>query len=161
MITRFSIKRTDSSDQDFQKLVYLLDQDLAIRNGELNSFYATYNKLDSIKNAIVYYLENTPVGCGAFKSFDINAVEIKRMFVLSNYRGHGIGLAILEALELWAAELSFSECVLETGHTNPEAKALYKKCGYQIIPNFGPYINADNSVCMKKSIDSNRIKASN
>jgi putative acetyltransferase len=41
---------------------------------------------------------------------------------------------------------------LETGQKQPEAIKLYQKAGYQIIPNFGPYVNAENSVCMEKTI---------
>jgi putative acetyltransferase len=29
---------------------------------------------------------------------------------------------------------------------------LYKKHGYQIIDNYGNYVNVDNSLCMKKII---------
>ncbi len=146
------IKRTSSADIDFQNLVSLLDQDLAIRNGEENSFYAQYNKIDALKNVVVYYEGKIAVGCGAFKSFDKLSVEIKRMFVKPDFRGKGFGAAILSELESWAAEMNFSESVLETGHTNPEAKKLYQKNGYTIIPNFGQYIGVENSVCMKKRI---------
>jgi putative acetyltransferase len=146
------LKRTTSDDLDFQTLVELLDKDLARRNGDHNDFYAQFNKIDSIKNAVVYYDHDVAAGCGAFKLFDHDAVEIKRMYVRENFRGRGIGAAILYELELWAAELNFTECVLETGHTNPEAKKLYQEKGYVIIPNFGQYVGVSNSVCMKKTI---------
>ena len=34
----------------------------------------------------------------------------------------------------------------------PEAIALYKKCGYTIIPNYGQYENIANSVCFEKEL---------
>lgn len=49
-------------------------------------------------------------------------------------------------------ELNFTECVLETGVKQPDAIALYRKSGYGIIPNYGQYLNIENSVCMRKSI---------
>ena len=44
--------RTDSSQQDFQALVRLLDADLRLRDGEDHEFYAQYNKIDSIQQGI-------------------------------------------------------------------------------------------------------------
>lgn len=145
-------KRTDSSDPDFVSLVKLLNKDLAIRDGDEHAFYAQFNKIDSIKNVIVCYENNTPIGCGAFKPFEEGSVEVKRMYVQPEVRGKGIGQQILFALEKWAAELGHDTCVLETGKKQPEAIALYQKSGYQLTPNYGQYIGKENSVCMKKAI---------
>ncbi|HKR06614.1 MAG TPA: GNAT family N-acetyltransferase [Bacteroidia bacterium] len=146
------LKRTASDDADFQKLVHLLDKDLEIRDGKEHSFYAQFNKIDKIRNAVVYYEEGIAVGCGAFKEFDNKTVEIKRMFVHPNFRSKGVGAVILKELELWASEINYSESVLETGKKQPEAIRLYQKSGYAVIPNFGQYKNVENSVCMKKLI---------
>ncbi len=147
-----SLKRKTSDDLDFQNLVALLDQELKIRDGKDHSFYAQYNTIDKIRNVVVYYQENNPVGCGAFKEFDENTAEIKRMFVLPDFRGQGIAFAILKELEFWASEIKYSICVLETGKKQPEAIGLYQKAGYAKIPNYGQYENVENSVCMKKRI---------
>lgn len=144
--------RTSSENIDFQNLVTLLDKDLAIRDGDQHSFYTQFNKIAGIRNAIVCYMENKPIGCGAFREYDPKRVEIKRMFVQPEYRSKGIGLDILNELELWASELNYSECILETGKKQPEAISLYTKAGYQIIKNYGQYENVENSVCMKKTI---------
>lgn len=146
------LKRTTSDDIDFQILVNLLDQDLEIRDGQEHSFYAQFNKIDMIKNVVIYYDEGIAIGCGAFKEFDNKTVEIKRMFVQKNSRRKGIGTLILKELELWATEINYAESILETGKKQPEAIRLYQKTGYTIIPNFGQYENVENSVCMKKSI---------
>ncbi len=144
--------RTDSSNNDFLSLVALLDKDLAIRDGDEHAFYAQFNKPGSIRNVIVCYVENKPVGVGGFKKYQQDQAEIKRMFVLPGYRGQGIALEILKQLENWAAELGFSECILETGKKQPEAINLYHKAGYKNIPNYGQYANVENSVCMSKKI---------
>ena len=72
------------------------------------------------------------------------------MFVRLENRGRGIAGEILNELETWAKELNFSEFVLETGVKQPEAIRLYQKSGYETIPNYGQYLNVENSVCMKK-----------
>jgi len=145
-------KRTDSADNDFISLVRLLDQDLAIRDGAEHAFYAQFNKVDAIRNVVVCYDDVKPVACGAFKAYDKDRVEIKRMYVLPELRGQGIGLAVLQELETWAAELNYPACVLETGKKQPEAIRLYQKAGYAIIKNYGQYENVENSVCMEKSL---------
>jgi putative acetyltransferase len=147
-----ALKRTTSENSDFQNLVRQLDADLKLRDGEEHSFYSQFNKIDKIKNAVVCYADDFPVGCGAFKEYDETSVEIKRMFVQPGFRGRGIAGTILKELELWAAEINYSVAVLETGKRQPEAIALYQKAGYTIIQNFGQYKNIENSVCMKKEI---------
>lgn len=144
--------RTDSDNEDFRELVALLDAELAIRDGAEHSFYAQFNKIDKIREVVVAYEDEIAVGCGAFKEFAENTVEIKRMFVRENLRGRGIAGKVLVELETWAKELNFSECVLETGLKQPEAIRLYQKSSYEIIPNYGQYEGIENSVCMRKFI---------
>ncbi len=146
------LKRTNSDDPVFQKLVGLLDQDLKIRDGEEHAFYAQFNKIDKIKEAVVFYVGSTTVGCGAIKQYDEKTAEIKRMFVLPQFRGQGIAYLILKELELWAKELNYSNCILETGKKQTEAIRLYQKAGYSLIPNYGQYKNVENSICMIKII---------
>lgn len=142
--------RTTSDNLDFQKLVILLDEVLRSRDGEDHAFYAQHNTLDKINHVVVCYQEDVAIGCGAFKEFDPDTVEIKRMFVHPNFRGKGIASAVLKELEIWAREIHYTNYVLETGKNNPEAIALYQKNGYEIIPNYGQYKNIETSVCLKK-----------
>lgn len=142
--------RTDSGSKDFVNLVKLLDKELQIRDGEEHSFYAQYNKLDKINYAVVAYINNVPVGCGAIKEYDNSTMEVKRMFVKDEYRSKGIATKVLIELENWTKELGFSKCILETGLAQPEAIHLYKKNNYKLIPNYGQYVGVDNSVCMEK-----------
>jgi len=147
-----NLLRTDSENADFRELVTLLDADLAIRDGAEHSFYAQFNKVDAIRHVIVAYDYEKAVGCGAFKEFENGVAEIKRMYVREAERGKGIAGKILAELENWAKESDFTECVLETGIKQPEAIALYRKSGYEIIPNYGQYAGVENSICMKKFI---------
>ena len=147
-----SFTRTDSKNLGFRDLVALLNEDLARRDGDEHSFYAQFNKIENIHHVIVCFIDGKLVGCGAFKKYDEQKAEIKRMFVQPGYRGQGIGLQILKQLELWALEVNYSACILETGKKQPEAIRLYQKAGYTIIKNYGQYENVKNSVCMEKSI---------
>lgn len=113
-------------------------------------FYSQYNKIVNIKNVVIAYDNGKPVGCGAFKPFEPNAVEIKRMYVNEDSRGKRIARQILSELELWAVEIGYDSFVLETGLKQPEAISLYKNMGYEIIPNYGQYQGVENSVCFQK-----------
>jgi GNAT superfamily N-acetyltransferase len=145
------IIRTTSENIDFQNLVVLLDEVLKIKDGEDHDFYAQYNKLDKINHVVVCYQDNVAVGCGAFKEIDSNTIEVKRMFVHRDFRGKGIASKILKELEVWSDELNYTNSVLETGKNNPEAIALYRKSGFEIILNYGQYEDIEDSVCLKKS----------
>ncbi|HAD15051.1 MAG TPA: GNAT family N-acetyltransferase [Saprospirales bacterium] len=142
--------RTDSNHAGFRELVSLLDQYLAIMDGEEHAFYAQYNKVDTIRHCLVGYWEDQPVACGAIRAFDEQTMEVKRMFVMPEYRGRGFAGQVLAELEQWTQALGLQRCVLETGKRQSEAVALYLKSGYQVIPSYGQYVNMDNSVCMEK-----------
>ena len=145
-----TLRRTDSSDQDFINLVDRLNADLKARDGEDNAFYSQFSKLDLIKEAVVAYQNGRPVGCGAIRAFSPDATEVKRMYVVAENRGQGIAANMLAELEAWAKELGYRKCVLETGKRQPEAIGLYKKWGYAVIENYGPYAGVENSVCFEK-----------
>lgn len=145
-----NVIRTDSSNKDFQELVKLLDAELKIRDGEDHAFYSQYNKIDKLNYVVVAYVGDKPVGCGAFKPYEENTCEIKRMYVLNEERKKGIALKVLNELEVWSKELGFDSCILETGIMQPEAIGLYQKAGYKLIPNYGQYAGVENSVCMRK-----------
>lgn len=144
--------RTTSANKDFLHLVAYLDADLAVRDGDEHAFHAQYNKTDAIKHVLVAYHNKTAVGCGAFKHYDTQTAEIKRMYVSPECRGRGIATALLSQLEEWVRELSYTHCILETGERYPEAIALYQKNGYTRIPNYGQYAAVKSSRCFKKEL---------
>jgi putative acetyltransferase len=147
-----TLKKTDSNDKNFQQLVVELDHYLAIIDGEEHAFYAQYNKTDAIKHVVVAYLNERPVACGAIKHYTDGTMEVKRMYAAPDVRGKGVASLVLGELEDWAGSLLYQHCVLETGKKQADAVRLYEKNGYQIIPNYGQYIGAENSVCFEKRI---------
>lgn len=144
--------RITSENPDFQILVKQLDTYLAMMDGDEHDFYHQYNKIDMLKNCVVIYDNDEAVACGAIKELDSKSMEVKRMFTLPEKRGKGLASAILKELEIWSKELGYKKTVLETGKRQIEAVALYNKCGYKIIPNYGQYIGVDNSVCFEKEL---------
>lgn len=144
--------RTDSNNKDFILLVKQLDDLLAELDGEEHAFYNSLNKIDMIRHALVAYDGDEPVACGAIREFSSSTMEVKRMYTKPEYRGKGIATKLLLELEHWAAELSYQKCVLETGNRQPDAIHVYEKNGYKRIPNYGKYVNMENSVCFEKEL---------
>ncbi len=142
--------RTTWEDQDFKNLVKLLDAELKIRDGEDHDFYHQFNNIDVLKHVVVLFHNEKAVACGAIKAFDDHQVEVKRMYVLESERGNGFARKVLTELEVWAKELNYTACILETGINQPEAIALYKKCAYSSIENYGQYTGVATSFCFKK-----------
>ncbi len=144
--------RTTSDHPDFRKMVNALDEDLNLRNGDIQRQYDQYNRIDKIKHAIVIYFEGNPVGCGCFKRFDDDTVEMKRMFVLPAMRGKQLAARMLQELEKWAVEEGNTTAVLETGRRQLEAQRLYSVAGYKRTENYGQYVGMEDSICYRKEL---------
>lgn len=144
--------RTDSIDYNFLKLIHQLDDDLAQKNGEKNNFFKQFNQVDKINHVIIIFKNEIPIGCGAFKIYNEQTVEIKRMFVDVNNRKRGFATTILNELTNWANELGFHYAILETGDKMIEAINLYLKEGFEIVPNYPPYDKEPTSRCFKKKL---------
>lgn len=148
---KLTIKRTQSSHLDFITLVNELNAELAEMNGEEDRFFNQFNKVNNLQHVAIAYLNDDAIACGAFKVHSPDTIEIKRMYVLQTQRNQGVAQEVLKFLESWASELGFKNAILETG--NPHAVKLYKKCGYEIIPNYDQYIGIESSICMRKEIE--------
>lgn len=90
-------------------------------------------------------------GCGAFVNMGDYA-EIKRMFVLPEFRGLKLGRQLLDELERAALAAGLSLARLETGIHQPEALGLYEKAGYRRRGPFGEYGEDPLSVFMEKQL---------
>ena len=146
------LKRTTSDNEGFRLLISELDKELQNNYGTVQTIYDQFNIIENNQNVVVAYGDGMPVGCGCFKKFGDDSVEIKRMFVKPGYRGQKIGASVLNELEKWAKELNNTSTILETGTKQIEAIQLYQKSGYIVIENYGPYKDLPDSVCMKKAL---------
>ncbi|MBK9994892.1 MAG: GNAT family N-acetyltransferase [Saprospiraceae bacterium] len=149
------IIRTDANHPEFIKLVSQLDAILRELDGVEHVFYAQFNKIDTLEHVVLLYIDQLAVGCGALKKYSIDTMEIKRMYVLPEYRSLGIATKILSELESWMLSLGNTTSILETGIRQKDAIALYQKNHYIRIPSYGQYKNVENSVCFSKILTQN------
>lgn len=144
--------KTNTQNEDLQKLVIALDKELAITDGEDHDFYNQFNGLDDIHHFVVGYINNKPAACGAIKHYDTGRMEIKRMFVSKNHRGNKYGIDVLTTLEEWSRELGYHTCILETGINQVAAIRLYENAGYRRMENYGQYAGIAHSFCFSKDL---------
>lgn len=81
-------------------------------------------------------LENAPVGLGGLRPVSDEIAEIKRMYVRPSARGRGLGRQLLERLLADARLLGFDLVRLESAAFMPEAHALYRSAGFEVVPPY-------------------------
>lgn len=79
-------------------------------------------------------VEGQPAGCCAFRplanSDHLNACEMKRLFVRSGFRGHGLGRQLVDAVVLAAQQAGYTTMLLDTLTDMEAARALYQEVGF-------------------------------
>ena len=105
---------------------------------------------------VILRMNGMAMGCGAVRPLDepgfVRAGEIKRMFVVPEWRGQGWAKKILSALEDFARDFGYQQLVLETGVDSLPAIGLYTRMGFTAIECYGSYAGREWSVCMAKTL---------
>ena len=91
-----------------------------------------------------------PVAGGGVRMVTADIAEMKRMYVISAFRGQGIAKALLKALEREALRLGAHTARLDTGPKQPVAQRLYERSGYRPIGNWNH--NPDASYWGEKAL---------
>jgi ribosomal protein S18 acetylase RimI-like enzyme len=79
------------------------------------------------------------VGCVALRPLDdANAAEVKRMFVDPDWRGHGVGRALMETVIAGARARGYRTLRLGTLHDMDAAQGLYRSLGFSPIERYRP-----------------------
>ena len=146
--------KTKSSDPRFVKLCSMLDNYLDGMMGvELQQKeYNKHNELVDIDDVILFVDGEKLIGCAGLKRVNTAIAEIKRVFVVDEFRCHGYGHTMISGIEALARNEGYTVLLLETGAPMKSARNLYTSCGFSLIENYGPYAGLDSSVCMKKNI---------
>jgi GNAT superfamily N-acetyltransferase len=74
-----------------------------------------------------------PVGCVALRRLDVEAAEMKRLYLRPEGRGQGRGAALVEAVLGEARRLGYRRVRLDTVPGMEAAQALYQRLGFQPI----------------------------
>jgi ribosomal protein S18 acetylase RimI-like enzyme len=144
--TRLSIEAEDphSADAQYCLAAYFAELDSRFPGGfdRLAGGAAAVEDFASPEGCLMLVrLDGRAVGCGALRTFEPAAGEIKRMWIAPQARGLGAGRKLLEALERRARELGMRRVCLDTNASLREALRLYRSAGYREIGRFNdnPY----------------------
>ncbi len=140
---------------DARRLIAALDAHLSSRYSPEQRFGPNLKPeqlAQGLGTFVVARIDGRAVGCGAIRLLDETTVEVKRMYVEPELRGHGVAKEILAHLEGAGQELGARRSVLETGIYQDEAVGLYRRAGYTQVDCWGEYAAAPTSVCFEKTI---------
>ena len=91
---------------------------------------------------LIGVIGGVPVTGGAFRRFDDDTAELKRIWTDGNHRRRGHAKAMLAELECDIARSGYRRIYLMTGDRQPEAERLYESAGYtrldKPLPSAGP-----------------------
>lgn len=92
---------------------------------------------------LIGVLNGVPVTGGAFRRYDAETAELKRIWTDGAHRRRGYAKALLAKLEAETAARGYRRVYLITGDRQPEAEALYQASGYtrlaEPLPSWGPF----------------------
>ena len=151
----FKIANTNQAFEDgrglFQQYANSLDFDLSFQNFsvELKTIDQQYKKP---KGALLLaYKNEVAAGCVGVREHEPGTAELKRLYVLPEYRSYKIGWKLLELVLDIAKELHYKYIRLDTLPDQKQAQALYRLFGfYEIQPyRFNP---VTGSVYMEKKL---------
>ncbi|MFJ6725396.1 GNAT family N-acetyltransferase [Streptomyces sp. NPDC091281] len=101
---------------------------------------------------LIARLGREPVGCAGVRFLDARTAEIKKMYVALRVRRFRLGHTLLELLETHAARHGATRILLETGHRNTAALALYESAGYVPRESYIPGRDRNVNRAMTKTL---------
>lgn len=88
-------------------------------------------------NFVLLMRDGVAIGGGAFKRFDADTAEFKRIWTRADLRRQGLARRVLIELEAQAARQHYRRIYLTTGCRQPEAVGLYLGWGYTALYDQG------------------------
>jgi len=77
------------------------------------------------------------IGTGAVRQLEDDICELKRLWLLTEYHGQGLGYRVLQELLSFAREKGYKRIRLETDPiTQSRALGFYKRIGFYEIPSY-------------------------
>ncbi|MFR7592210.1 MAG: GNAT family N-acetyltransferase [Longibaculum sp.] len=110
-----------------------LDRNLDFQNidEELNHLQEKYQEPNG--ELLVALMNQKVVGCVAYHQFQDEICEMKRLYVLPEYRAYHIGQLLVEEIIKEAKLAGYKDMVLDTIEPLQSAIHLYKKMGFEEV----------------------------
>ena len=141
-----------ASSPDFRMLAAKLDAYYFELVGDIQNRYAEVNRPENMTALAVAYENDTPIACGAWKRIDATTAELKRLYVLPQFRRKGVARSLIASLEADAAAAGIRRMILETAVDTADSHRLYLSAGYRIMDYYGSPAGAENCLCFHKEL---------
>jgi GNAT superfamily N-acetyltransferase len=97
------------------------------------------------------YVDQKPAGCIALRKIDEGVCEMKRLFIRDEFRGHGLGLLLVEKVISEARDAGYLKMRLDTFPPKMgKAVKLYESHGFREI---APYYNNPHTGVLFMELD--------
>ncbi|WP_353148537.1 GNAT family N-acetyltransferase [Flavobacterium sp.] len=118
----------------------------AYADPHLNTLFEVYQK----DNEIYFVLENDEIilgGCGIGNLVDaeIKICELQKMYLAKEARGKGIAKELMQKCLIFAKQVGYDKCYIETLPFMKDAQKLYVKSGFTYID--GPLGATGHTTC--------------
>ena len=104
-------------------------QDTQVEMDELGSRYG----IEGRGAALLALSDGQSVGVTGLRDIGQNRCELKRMYVIPPWQGHGIGRLLCDKAIAVARELGYRAIRLDTLERMPEAAGLYSRAGFRPV----------------------------
>lgn len=135
-----------SADSNAMNLFSLHDDYMMDFLGDDKCFYTRYSEKENLENIWVIYSDGSPVGCIAYRKKDDGVGEVKRLYIVKEYRGKGISKELLKTVECYAKEQGCYTLFLDTRITLEPAVSIYRSFGFNIVFQQGLYIQMEKNI---------------
>ena len=82
---------------------------------------------------LLAFVDGSAAGVACLRELGNNTSEVKRMYVRPEYRGRGVGRALLQKLVEEAAAIGYTRLRLDSARFMKEAHRLYRSAGFSEI----------------------------
>ena len=140
------------SSSDFRMLAAKLDEYYFELVGDIQNRYADVNRPENMTALAVVYENDVPIACGAWKRLSETRAELKRLYVLPQFRRKGVARSLMAMLEEDAASAGIQCMILETAVDTPDSHRLYLSAGYLPTDYYGSPAGEANCLCFHKQL---------
>jgi putative acetyltransferase len=137
--------------QEAKRVIFTVAFEVFREAGTLEQSIAKYSaqrKLSEMDDVQKNYFENggtflvtvddgRVIGTGAIRYLEEGVCELKRLWLLTEYHGQGLGYRMMQELFAIARGLGYKVMRLETDNVQKRAVDFYRRLGFYEIPRFG------------------------
>jgi putative acetyltransferase len=101
---------------------------------DMDDFQSVYFDRDGL--FLVILDGETVIGSGAVRKIDQVTAELKRMWLLEDYHGQGIGYRVIQKLFEFSRDRGYQQIYLQTSPEQTRAIDFYQKVGFREIASY-------------------------